>query len=215
MKCLLLDEQALLRSALAGFIRDLYPAVQIYEADDLSQAQTLLATHPDMAVVVLELGLPDSQGIATLQALRLACTAQLIVFSEDEHPDTPDAALATGASAFVPKRADLAQLAQSLSALFSGDAVQQQTSPGGQAQTAHDPIPDDGDDPFLGLTARQLDVFRLLLESKPNKLIARELDLSESTVKTHLRAIFERLKISSRSQAVVLATRKGWLPPKT
>jgi len=215
MKCLLLDEQALLRSALAGFIRDLHPAVQIYEADDLSQAQTLLAMHPDMAVIVLELGLPDSQGIATLQALRLACAAHLLVFSEDTHPDTPDAALAAGASAFVPKRADLAQLAQSLSALFSGDAVQQQTSPGGQAQTAPAPTPDDGDDPFLGLTARQLDVFRLVLESKPNKLIARELDLSESTVKTHLRAIFERLKISSRSQAVVLATRKGWLPPKT
>ena len=64
-------------------------------------------------------------------------------------------------------------------------------------------------DPALGLSPRQLDVLRLLVEGKPNKLICRELDLSESTVKTHLAAIFRKLNATSRTQAVVAAARLG------
>jgi DNA-binding NarL/FixJ family response regulator len=65
-----------------------------------------------------------------------------------------------------------------------------------------------------GLTPRQLDVFRLVIEGKSNKVIARELDVSESTVKTHVQAIFERLEIGSRAQAVVVAARLGWQLPE-
>jgi DNA-binding CsgD family transcriptional regulator len=59
------------------------------------------------------------------------------------------------------------------------------------------------------LTPRQRDVLRLLIEGKTNKLICRELELSESTVKTHLASIFRRLGASSRTQAVVAAARMG------
>ena len=59
------------------------------------------------------------------------------------------------------------------------------------------------------LTPRQRDVLRLLVEGKTNKLICRELALSESTVKTHLASIFRRLGASSRTQAVVAAARMG------
>jgi two-component system nitrate/nitrite response regulator NarL len=65
----------------------------------------------------------------------------------------------------------------------------------------------------MGLTPRQMDVFRLVIEGKSNKLIARELGVSDSTVKTHVQAIFERLDISSRAQAVVVAARMGWELP--
>jgi len=60
-----------------------------------------------------------------------------------------------------------------------------------------------------GLTPRQCDVLRLLIEGKTNKLICRELELSESTVKTHLASIFRRLGATSRTQAVVAAGRMG------
>jgi DNA-binding NarL/FixJ family response regulator len=61
----------------------------------------------------------------------------------------------------------------------------------------------------LGFSPRQIDVLRLLVEGKPNKLISRELDMSESTVKTHLAAIFRKLDANSRTQAVVAAARLG------
>jgi DNA-binding NarL/FixJ family response regulator len=53
-------------------------------------------------------------------------------------------------------------------------------------------------------------VLRLLLQGKSNKLICRELALSESTVKTHLQAVFRKLDVNSRTQAVVAAARLGW-----
>ena len=61
----------------------------------------------------------------------------------------------------------------------------------------------------LGLSPRQGDVLRLLIEGKPNKAICRDLGLSESTVKTHLAAIFRKLGANSRTQAVVAAARLG------
>ena len=61
----------------------------------------------------------------------------------------------------------------------------------------------------LDLSPRQADVLRLLIEGKSNKIICRELDLSESTVKTHLAAIFRRLDVNTRTQAVLAAARLG------
>jgi DNA-binding NarL/FixJ family response regulator len=61
----------------------------------------------------------------------------------------------------------------------------------------------------LGLSPRQADVLGLLVEGRSNKLICRELGLSESTVKTHLAAIFRKLDVSTRTQAVVMAARLG------
>ena len=75
------------------------------------------------------------------------------------------------------------------------------------AASAPSVLPDPGG--LAGLTPRQCDVLRLLIEGKTNKLICRELELSESTVKTHLASIFRRLGASSRTQAVVAAARLG------
>ena len=65
----------------------------------------------------------------------------------------------------------------------------------------------------LGLTGRQLDVLWLLLEGMSNKQICRKLDLAEATVKVHVRAILRALNVDSRTEAVVVATRMGLVPP--
>jgi DNA-binding NarL/FixJ family response regulator len=66
----------------------------------------------------------------------------------------------------------------------------------------------------LGLTPRQADVLALLLQGKPNKLISRELNLSEGTVKVHLAAVFKALGVSSRTQVVIAASRLGLRLPQ-
>lgn len=214
MKCLLVDDHALIRDALGMLIRRHHPQVELICVGRLSEALAQLEADPEIALVLLDLILPDSQGAGTVQAVcGRAGEPRVIVLSADDHPDTVMAALTAGAASFIPKRADFAVLDEALRTILAGGVVLPPTVQAPETSRPGRP-PDSGDDLGQLLTQRQIDVFRLLVEGKSNKLIARELALSESTVKTHIQAIFERLDISTRAQAVVVAARRGWpLPP--
>ena len=201
-RCVLVDDHAMFREALALLITHRHPEVSLTTAATLNQARA--AVGPDDAtLVLLDLNLPDSRGIATLHGLREAAPrARIIVLSADDRAETVMAALDAGAAGFIPKTADTQVLGGALRTVLSGavyvpEGVAFDAGPGTPAAPP--------------LTTRQHEVFRALVDGKSNKQIARELGLSESTVKTHLQAIFERLAITSRSQAVVLAARLGWL----
>jgi DNA-binding NarL/FixJ family response regulator len=93
------------------------------------------------------------------------------------------------------------------------DAVRQVLD-GGVCEPADEaPMPEgDGvhvDSRALGLTARQTDVLKLLVQGKPNKLICRDLKLSEGTVKVHVSAILKALRVHSRTEAIAALARRG------
>ena len=98
---------------------------------------------------------------------------------------------------------------QALQTVLSG-GVYLPALPDGANDSGFVALDDESDEAALGLSVRQLDVLRLLVEGKSNKDICRVLGLSESTVKTHLAAIFRKLDVSSRTQAVVAVARRGW-----
>ena len=121
------------------------------------------------------------------------------------HDDaTINAALAAGARGFIAKTANAAALLESLRGVLEGCVC----------RPAPDrPVPS-GDGvaigpPALGLTSRQADVLRLLVQGKPNKLICRDLSLSEGTVKVHVSAILRALNVHTRTQAIVELARRG------
>jgi len=126
----------------------------------------------------------------------------LVVISADERPETVLDAIDAGAAGFIPKTARKAMLEDALDTVLSGRVFVPQ-----QAITDLSPL--HTDDGPVDLSPRQRDVLRLLIEGKPNKTIGRELDLSESTVKTHLAAIFRKLDVESRTQAVLATARLG------
>lgn len=136
----------------------------------------------------------------------------IVVLSADESPETVLAAIDAGAAGFIPKTARSGVMQQALRTVLAGGVYLPPAmllAPRAEAAAvALDPAPPDAD-AVTGLTPRQTEVLRLLIEGKPNKLICRELELSESTVKTHLASIFRRLGASSRTQAVVAAARLG------
>jgi DNA-binding NarL/FixJ family response regulator len=206
MKCLLVDDHALVRDALALLIALQHPAVDLRHAGRLREAREVLAAEPDVDLVLLDLALPDSTGLATLQAVReTAPDARAVVLSADGRPETVLAAIDAGAAGFIPKSTESRLLREALAAVLRGAtylpavALAANPPPPGQPASTEQ----------LGLTLRQLDVLRMLVDGRSNKLIARELDLSPSTVKTHLEAIFQRLQVNSRTQAVVAAARLG------
>ena len=206
MKCLLVDDHALVRDALALLIALQHPDVDLRHAGRLREALSVLGAEPDVDLVLLDLDLPDSTGLATLQAIRDASPdVRTVVLSADDRPETVLAAIDAGAAGFIPKATESRQLREALATVLRGGvhvpAVALAASPA--------PLGQPGSTEHLGLTLRQIDVLRMLVDGRSNKLIARELDLSPSTVKTHLEAIFQRLHVNSRTQAVVAAARLG------
>jgi two-component system nitrate/nitrite response regulator NarL len=206
-RCLLVDDHTLFSEALALLIAHRHPEVALRTAASLGQALQRLADE-DMHLVLLDLNLPDSRGVDTLRRLREAApTVRSIVLSADDRAETVEAALEAGAAGFISKTADGDTLGGALRKVLAG-GVYVPTALLGAAPSHAGPELE-----LPQLTPRQLDVFRGVVDGKSNKLIARELGLSDATVKPHVQAIYERLGIGSRAQAVLVAARQGWLRP--
>ncbi len=207
MNALLVDDHALFRDALLSWLAERLPAVQWQVAGSLAQALDCLAataTPPDL--VLLDLQLPDSQGLDTLRAvLRHRPSLRVMVISAEAGRDLVLGAIDHGARGFVPKRADGDLMAAAMRSVLAGGVylpaiatLDEAAPPADEAVT--------GD---AGLSPRQLEVLRLVKDGLSNKAIMRALDMSESTVKTHLRAIFLRLGVDNRTQAAAASRRLG------
>ena len=206
-KALLVDDHALLRDALALVMAQAFPSMTLLQAGDLASARQLLQQHADVQLVLLDLALPDGHGLELLPQLREATGAILVVVSADDSNEAVLAAIQAGAAGYIPKTLDSAGMLAALRQVMGGGvylpAPLLTRSPAASVATQARDAAD------LGLSPRQGEVLRMLIEGKPNKLISRELEMSESTVKTHLAAIFRKLDANTRTQAVVAAARLG------
>lgn len=197
-KALLVDDHALLRESLMLLLAQRLPAHRWCDAATLAATLRCLQNQPDMDVVLLNLDLPDSQGLETLKRVRqVAPLLPVVVLSAQDDRRSVRAALDHGAAACLTRTVGAAQLVRSVQQVLAGGVVLPDTSM--PADDAGAGRPDFSD--------RQRDVLRLLVEGQPNKLIARALGLTDATVKTHLQMIYRKLNVESRTQAVLAATR--------
>ncbi len=197
-KVLLVDDHAFLRDALADVLQRIFPLAELLQVGRLDAARVALCRHPDISLVLLDLQLPDGDGLLALPGLLALTQARLVVMSADQRHETIRAALHAGAVGYLPKT-------------LTGDemvAALQQVVAGGRYEPA---IFGNATDSaaLTGLSPRQTSVLALLLEGASNKLIARELDITESTVKTHLAAIFTCFGVNSRTQVLAAVARRG------
>ncbi|MEP6874805.1 MAG: response regulator transcription factor [Burkholderiales bacterium] len=207
-KALLIDDHTFLREALALVMAREMTLLTVLQAGDLAHARELLRAHPDIGLVLLDLTLPDGHGLELLPELREATAARLVVMSADDSEHTILAAIQAGAAGYIPKTLDSAGMLEALHLVMAGSVYLPPRWLAG-TQGVHAASPRTRDVADLGLSPRQGEVLRLLIEGRPNKSISRELEMSESTVKTHLAAIFRKLDANSRTQAVVAAARLG------
>jgi DNA-binding NarL/FixJ family response regulator len=220
MKFLIVDDHVLIREAMRGVLRGLRPAAQMFEAGDAQAALQALQTEPDIDLVLLDLHLPDQDGLQVLATVaQRHPSVAVVMLSGDKDPATIHRALAAGAQGFIPKTETREVLSSALALVLAGGvyvptAALRAASPA-PAVAASDPQLAPNTLPTrapmaanpLGLTDRQLDVLALLMEGKNNKLICRALDLAEPTVKNHVSAILKALGVSSRTEAVLAVTR--------
>jgi DNA-binding NarL/FixJ family response regulator len=208
MKILVIDDHPLILEALRHVLAALDPTLEFVQAQDASEAHAALSREPDCDLILLDLALPGCDGFELLAELRHEWPGMpLLVLSATHDRDTVEHALDLGAMGFIPKTANTRVLLDALQLVLAGGVYvpSESTYPAGsmrprQALTRPEQ---------LGLTLRQADVLKLLVQGKPNKLICRDLKLSEGTVKVHVSAILRALNVRNRTQVVIELARRG------
>jgi len=171
----------------------------------LQGATVLLEVHRDVDLLLLDLQLPDGDGLDALAGLRIASGARLVVMSADDQPDTIRCALEAGASGYLPKTLGSGDMLAAVKEVLQG-GIYVPASALAAVPCTDGPQELEG----LGLSPRQTEVLSLLVEGVANKGIARELDISEATVKSHISAILYQFGVATRTQVVVAMARRGW-----
>ncbi|WP_309626201.1 response regulator transcription factor [Methylibium sp.] len=226
MKVLLIDDHPLILSALKSVIQGLGENVTVAGVSSANAARAALVLDADFDLVLLDLQLGDADGFDLLAELRAAYPAlPVVVVSGSDRTSDVIRAIDLGAMGFVPKRTHNDMLFEALRLVMSGGVYVPPMTLGVEGAAAADPPAEQETVPgymnmigtqatqgdfqavptlaTLGLTPRQTDVLALLLQGKPNKLIARELEVSVETIKDHVAAVLRALGVNSRTQAVL------------
>jgi DNA-binding NarL/FixJ family response regulator len=207
MKILVIDDHPLIQEALKHVLTELDASLELIQAHDASSAHAALSRTSKVDLLVLDLALPGCNGFDLLADLRRDWPdIPVLVLSATYDRATVELALDLGAMGFIPKTANAGVLVDALRLVLSGGVF----------------VPIEcsaGSGPFrpragtrsreLGLTPRQGDVLKLLVQGKPNKLICRDLSLSEGTIKVHVSAILRALNVRNRTQVVIELARRG------
>jgi DNA-binding NarL/FixJ family response regulator len=200
VKILLVDDHPLFRGGLKYLLRGLDISVEMDEAGDCAGALARLGAGA-YDLVLLDLKLPGVNGLDGLDSVREAAPGTpVIVLSGEEGPQVVHATIERGAMGFIPKSSTPEVMIEAMRLVLARGIY--------LPPAALDAVPESSAG-LPGLTPRQMDVMRCLIRGKPNKVIARELDVSEATVKAHLTAVFEALGAKNRTEAVYAAAKLG------
>jgi len=204
MRVLLVDAFPMVRAAITGLLEQEFKGARVQGVDNADAAWAALAEQRPDAVL---LDLRVQGGLELLQRIdRERLPAPVLVISGGDDVAEALRIVGLGAMGYVPERSDMATLAHALRLVLAGGVYVPPLKPSASGEPAAVlTVPDWN---TLPLTPRQKDVLRLLTQGMPNKLIARELGVSVETVKDHVAAILKAMGVSSRTQAVVAATRK-------
>jgi len=198
VKILIVDDHALFRAGLRMLLATIGHNVSCVEAATVAEALAVIALHTDIELCLLDLSLKNEQGFGAIERIKsTAPHIAVVVVSGSEDSATIRSCIDAGAMSYIPKSVVPEVLTQALQRVLAGavylpDQVVNALAAPGQLDA---------------LTARQQQVLQGLSRGLPTKLIARELDLSEHTVKEYIAIIFQALGVHNRTEAVIKASR--------
>lgn len=209
---LIIDDHVLIRDAMRGMLEAFTEVSSVLEAATATDAERMLDETANIGLVLLDLSLPDRDGITLLKSVRKnrpeIC---VIMLSASEDRAEMGAALEAGASGFIPKSATRDVMQSALRLVFSGGIY---VPPEILARPTARPPQRPPDSALraatkLGLTERQVEVLQFMMLGMSNKAICRALDIAEPTVKNHVTAILRALGATNRTEAVMAAASLG------
>ena len=211
MNVLVVDDHPLYREGLKALLMGLAPDAQTFDAANLAEALAVAAQAPPLDLVLLDMNLPGPSRLDALASIKAAIDgAAIVVISADEDPALIMKTIEAGAAGYIPKSTDPVVTINALRIVLAHGiylppvALRQAALADGMARPAWPGgLPD--------LSERQRAVLRRLLQGKANKVIARELDIAEGTVKAHLWSVYQVLGVTSRVQAMCRVHELGML----
>jgi DNA-binding NarL/FixJ family response regulator len=208
IRLLIADDHPVVRAGLAGLLSDEPGFDVVAEASDGDEAVRLAAaTHPD--VVLMDLRMPRVDGV-TATARLVGGEAgtpppRVLILTTYESDDQILAAIEAGASGYLLKAAPQAEIVAGIRSVAAGQTALSPQVAVRLVERMRAPAAE------TVLTARETEVLRLVAAGHSNKQIAVALGIGESTVKTHLLKVFEKLGVADRTRAVTLAMERGLL----
>jgi two-component system, NarL family, response regulator LiaR len=207
VRVLIADDQTLFRSGLARLLKD-DPRVEVVgeavDGEDAARQATLL--RPD--VILMDIKMPNSDGVqATQRIMAENPAAKVLILTTFDTDSYVLQALKAGASGYVLKDSRVESIVSSIIAVVAGERVMSSSI----ANMVLDLLAgaSNGKEFYDGLTARELEILKLLAAGIANKQIAFRLKISEKTVRNHVSNMYEKLNIADRAQAALYAVRKG------
>lgn len=212
-KFLIADDHPLFREALQGALANHYSDLQLREAEDLDSTLVALQEDDDLDLLLLDLHMPGSGDLYGLIRIREDYPlVPIAIISGTEEPAVVAKCIGFGALGFIPKSLPSLEIAAAIDVILQGDTWVPAEVRGRLAELTNE-------EQELGkkvadLTPQQYRVLLLLHEGLLNKQIAYQLNITEATVKAHITAIFKKLGVYSRTQAVLLVERLQLEPNK-
>lgn len=201
MKILIVDDHPLFRAGFHAVLEQGALDAAVLSVSSVQEALQILQRDSEVGLVLLDIHLRGDDGFSALKIIGTKFpTTACIMISGDEQEGIAARAVAAGASGFIPKSFTADEMVAAIKKVLSGDVFVPE-----KHETA---ATSDGS----ALTLRQLEVIAMLGRGCSNKEIARALDVAERTVKAHVSAVFEALNVRNRTQAVLAAQRRGFLP---
>jgi DNA-binding NarL/FixJ family response regulator len=202
---LIVDDHPLMCDALSATLGFAFGLRKVRVASSLGAALANIREEGPPDAVVLDLSLPDAEGVEGVIALRRQAGEALVtVISADFNPGVVSAVIGAGARGYVLKLLPRAKMVEAFSRMWAGETV---------VPEGYETLAPGTDEPamlarcFASLTPQQMNILRLICQGRPNKIISYELSIAEATVKTHIAAIMSKINVRNRTQAALLASK--------
>lgn len=203
MKALLIDDHALFREGLRYILEGVDGEVELIQAGSFEEAVESASGETNLDLVLLDLALPGATGLKAIEEVqRIWKGAPIVIVSGTASDWDVIQCLKRGVQGVIPKTLSSEEMLEGLKTVFAGKRF----LPKSMARLIH--RVDDGEE-LPRLTNRQRQILELLAQGLTNKHIANQLDIAENTVRIHLAAIYQSLRVSSRTEAVFAAQKDG------
>jgi DNA-binding NarL/FixJ family response regulator len=207
IRVVIADDHPVVRSGLSALLASV-PTITVagMAATGREAVHAAVTLRPD--VLIMDIQMPELSGIAaTVEIIRAAPDVAVLMLTMFDDDDSVLAAMRAGARGYVLKGAQQDEIVRAIQAVAAGEAI---FGPGIARRVlglASAPPAPDG--PFPGLTSRERDVLGLIARGARNAEIARQMSIAPKTVANHISAIFNKLQVADRGEAIILARDAG------